>query len=145
MLLQRSLAKAFVSSTWSSKAVSHPSTIQTQCCLSSVFEWELVFPTWHGLLTRCVYSLLPLLSCSISGEKFSSKNKKSQSPQDMNPRRLGFEACELLLTYNHCPREHFILTVNINKPELKIAWDWFEQSIFTNLNQISKTLHFWLG
>ena len=33
------------SSTWSSPAVSHPSTIQAQCCLTSVFEWELVFPT----------------------------------------------------------------------------------------------------
>jgi hypothetical protein len=25
--------------------VSHPSIIQAQCCLSSVFEWELVYPT----------------------------------------------------------------------------------------------------
>ena len=38
----------------------------------------------------------------------------------MNPRRLGFEACDLLLTYNHSPREHFILTVNISMPELKL-------------------------
>ena len=42
----------FVSSTWSFQAVSHPSTIQAECCLTSVFKWELVFPTWHGPLTR---------------------------------------------------------------------------------------------
>jgi hypothetical protein len=51
MLPQRSPALVFVSSTWSSQAVTHPSTIQAQCCLTSVFEWELVFPTWHGPLT----------------------------------------------------------------------------------------------
>jgi hypothetical protein len=26
--------------------VSHPSNIHTKCCLTSVFEWELVYPTW---------------------------------------------------------------------------------------------------
>ncbi len=26
--------------------VSHPSTIQAQCCLTSVFKWELVYRTW---------------------------------------------------------------------------------------------------
>ena len=38
----------FVSSTRSSQAVSHPSTIQAQCCVTSEFEWELAFPTWHS-------------------------------------------------------------------------------------------------
>ena len=33
---------------WSSQVVSHLSTIQAQCCLTSVFEWGLVFPKWHG-------------------------------------------------------------------------------------------------
>ena len=41
----------FVSNTRSSQAVSHPSTILAQCCLTSVFLWELVFPTWQGPLT----------------------------------------------------------------------------------------------
>ncbi len=27
--------------------VLHPSTIQAQCCLTSVFQWELVYPTWQ--------------------------------------------------------------------------------------------------
>ena len=52
MLPQRDPALVFVSSTWSSRGVSHPSTIQSQCCLTSVFEWELVLPTWHGPLAR---------------------------------------------------------------------------------------------
>ena len=43
MLLQQSQALVFFSCTWSSQAV--------QCCLTSVIEWELVFPTWHGPLT----------------------------------------------------------------------------------------------
>ena len=51
MLPQWSPALVFVSSTWSSQAVSHPSTIQAQCCLTSELKWELVFPTWHGPLT----------------------------------------------------------------------------------------------
>jgi hypothetical protein len=29
--------------------VSHPSFIQAQCCLTSVFEWELVYPTLPAL------------------------------------------------------------------------------------------------
>ena len=41
----------FVSSTRSSQAVSHLSTILAQCCLTSVFKWELMFPTWHRPLT----------------------------------------------------------------------------------------------
>ena len=49
MLPQRSPALVFVSSTRSSQTVSHPSTILAQCCLTSVFLWELVFPTWHRL------------------------------------------------------------------------------------------------
>ena len=40
----------FVSSTWSYQVVSHPSILQAESCLASVFEWELVFPTWHGPL-----------------------------------------------------------------------------------------------
>ena len=51
MLPQRSSALVFVSSTRSSQAVTHPSTILAQCCLTSVFKWELVFPTWHRPLT----------------------------------------------------------------------------------------------
>ena len=43
MLPQRSPALVFGSSTWSSLVVSHPSTIQAQCCLTSVFEWELFY------------------------------------------------------------------------------------------------------
>jgi hypothetical protein len=27
--------------------VSHPSTIQSQFCLTYVFEWELAYPTWQ--------------------------------------------------------------------------------------------------
>ena len=54
----------FVSSTWNFQAVSWPSYNQAQCCLTSVFDWELVFPTclgpltlarvlnWYGLLIR---------------------------------------------------------------------------------------------
>ena len=37
-------------STWGSQAVTHPSTNQAQCCLTSVIERELVFSTWYG---RC--------------------------------------------------------------------------------------------
>ena len=48
---QKKPALVFVSSTWSSQVVSHPSTILAQCCLTSVWKWELVFPTWHGPLT----------------------------------------------------------------------------------------------
>ena len=40
-----------VTSTWSSQEVSHPRTIQAQCCLTSVFKWDLAFPTWHAPLT----------------------------------------------------------------------------------------------
>ena len=40
----------FVSSTWSYQAVSHPSILQAQGGLASVFKWELVFPTWRGPL-----------------------------------------------------------------------------------------------
>ena len=47
MLPQWSPALVFVRSTWSSLAVYHPSTIKAQCCLTTVFEWELVFPTWQ--------------------------------------------------------------------------------------------------
>ena len=50
MLPQRSPALVSVSNTWNSQEVSHPSTIQAQCCLTYVFKWELVFPTWHGPL-----------------------------------------------------------------------------------------------
>ena len=39
----------FFSSTTSSQAVTHPSTILAQCCLTSVFIWELVFRTWQCL------------------------------------------------------------------------------------------------
>ena len=52
MLPQRSPALVFVSSTRSSQTVSHPSTILAQCCLTSVFLWELVFPTWQGPLSN---------------------------------------------------------------------------------------------
>ena len=45
MLPQWSPALVFVSSTWSLQEVSHPSTIQAQCCLTSGF------PKWHGPLT----------------------------------------------------------------------------------------------
>ena len=48
---QQSPTLVFVTSTCSSQAVSHPRTIQAQCCLTSVFKWELVFPTWNGPLT----------------------------------------------------------------------------------------------
>ena len=37
-------------STWGSQAVTHPSTNQAQCCLTSVIGRELVFSTWYG---RC--------------------------------------------------------------------------------------------
>ena len=37
-------------STWCSQAVTHPSTNQAQCCLTSVIGRELVFSTWYG---RC--------------------------------------------------------------------------------------------
>ena len=40
----------FVSRTWSYQMVSHPSTLQAQGGLASVFKWELVFPTWRGPL-----------------------------------------------------------------------------------------------
>ena len=43
----------FVSSTWSSPKVTHPSTIHAQCCLTSEFKLELVFPTCHQLLEHC--------------------------------------------------------------------------------------------
>ena len=43
----------FVSSTWSSPKVAHPSTIQAQCCLTSEFKLELVFPACHQLLEHC--------------------------------------------------------------------------------------------
>ena len=36
------------SSKWSSQAASNPSTTQAQCCLTSIFEWKMAFPTWHG-------------------------------------------------------------------------------------------------
>ena len=50
---KRGPALVLVSITWSSQTVSHPSIIQACSCLTSVFEWELVFPTWHGpLLTN---------------------------------------------------------------------------------------------
>ncbi len=31
---------------WTGLPSSHPSSIQAQCCLTSVIEWELVCPTW---------------------------------------------------------------------------------------------------
>ena len=34
--------------TRSSQAVSHPSTILAQCCLTSVIGRELVYSTWYG-------------------------------------------------------------------------------------------------
>ena len=40
----------FVISPCSSKAVSHSSTIQAKFWLTSVFEWELVFPALYGPL-----------------------------------------------------------------------------------------------
>ena len=52
MLPLCSPALVFVSSTWSSQVVTHPNTIQAQCCLTSVFELERVFPTCHGPLTQ---------------------------------------------------------------------------------------------
>ena len=52
MLLLPSPALVFVSSTLSYQAASHPSTIQAQCFLTSVLEWELVIPTGHGPLTQ---------------------------------------------------------------------------------------------
>ena len=36
------------SSKMSSQGVSNPSSVLTQCCLTSVSEWGLVFPTWHN-------------------------------------------------------------------------------------------------
>ena len=33
---------------WCSQAVSHPSTIRDQCCLTSVIRQELVCSTWYG-------------------------------------------------------------------------------------------------
>ena len=36
------------SSTRSSQVIPHPCTLLSQCCLTSVYEWELVHPTWHG-------------------------------------------------------------------------------------------------
>ena len=50
-------------STRSFQAVSHPSTILAQCCLTSVFIWELLFPTWHRPLTSAV--LLTLVRCIV--------------------------------------------------------------------------------
>ena len=44
-LMQQSLILVFDISTWSSQAVSHPSTIQAKWCLTSMLKWELMFPT----------------------------------------------------------------------------------------------------
>ena len=55
MLPQHSPVLVFGWSTWSSQAVCHPSTIQAQCCLISVFECELVFPIECDLLTLNTY------------------------------------------------------------------------------------------
>ena len=58
MLPKRS--PALVSSTtWSCQAVS-------QCCLTSVFEWELVFPAWHGLLTKKIEIFLSINLSDLS-------------------------------------------------------------------------------
>ena len=43
-------AKMIDNSTQCSQAVSHPSTDQAQCCLTSVIGRELVVSTWYG---RC--------------------------------------------------------------------------------------------
>ena len=40
------------SNTRSYQDVSHWSTILAQCCLTSVFSWRLVFPTWHNWWQR---------------------------------------------------------------------------------------------
>ena len=41
-------------STQCSQAVTHPSTITAQCCLTSVIRRELVFSTWYGHRQRTV-------------------------------------------------------------------------------------------
>ena len=70
MLLQQTPALVFISSTWSSQAVYHPNTIQAQCCLTSVFEWELVFPTWRFVLTEATVFSMP---CRMSWSRITKK------------------------------------------------------------------------
>ena len=46
------------------KRVTHPSTVLAQCCLTSVFKWELVFPTWQRPLATMNVSLcISLCKC----------------------------------------------------------------------------------
>ena len=45
------------------------SPIQAQSCLTSVSEWELVFPTWHGPLTqRLLFTLIVLEASRVELE-----------------------------------------------------------------------------
>ena len=43
-------------STWCSQAVTHPSTNQAQCCLTSVIGRELVLSTWYGRW-QCMFGI----------------------------------------------------------------------------------------
>ena len=65
-------------STQCSQAVSHPSTDQAQCCLTSVIGRDLVFSTWYG---RCRGRCEVTQSACALSLKSERKNYGQQHPE----------------------------------------------------------------
>ena len=47
---------------WDSRVVPHLSTSHTQRCLTSEFEWDLVFPPWYERMTLSLFCLFFILN-----------------------------------------------------------------------------------
>ena len=73
--------------TRSSQAVSHPSTILAQCCLTSVIGRELVYSTWYGRWREKTENV-PLLARSTEHALGPSLDSE-QAVLELSPNKLA--------------------------------------------------------
>ncbi len=88
-------------STWGSQAVTHPSTNQAQCCLTSVIGRELVFSTWYGRCRERMWKVGYLNAIP------SRRGKKITSP------KMQKGTAESLAL--HCPKRKKITSLKMQK------------------------------
>ena len=83
--------------TWCSQAVSHPSTNQAQCCLTSVIGRKPVHSTWYGRrhlsYSAFIYILTSLCLCTLLLKHSSSRESKNMLLYHVKFARSRYNLC----------------------------------------------------